>query len=77
MVMTEAITRLIPGVIKEEASHLGESYDPKMSMTNIEYPQYTRPEEVYGMTVPGVLLNGNHASIAKRREDETIILPLQ
>ena len=46
MVMTEAITRLIPGVIKEEASHLIESYDPQQDMQNIEYPQFTRPEEI-------------------------------
>lgn len=47
MVVIEAIARLIPGVIKEEASHLLESYDPAQAMSNIEYPQYTRPEEVY------------------------------
>ena len=46
MVMMEAVSRLIPGVIKEEASHLLESYDPHQNMQNIEYPQYTRPEQV-------------------------------
>jgi tRNA (guanine-N1)-methyltransferase len=49
MAMTEAIVRLIPGVIKEEASHRIESYDPEHGMHNIEYPQYTRPEIVEGM----------------------------
>ena len=73
MVMAEAITRLIPWVIKEESSHLLESYDPNQSMKNIEHPQYTRPEQlsfdddIY--TVPEVLLSGNHAEIAKWREE--------
>ena len=71
--MAEAITRLIPWVIKEESSHLLESYDPNQSMKNIEHPQYTRPEQlsfdddIY--TVPEVLLSGNHAEIAKWREE--------
>lgn len=46
MVMMEAVARLIPGVIKEEESHVLESYDPDQGMNNLEYPQYTRPEEV-------------------------------
>lgn len=71
MVMTEAITRLIPWVIKEEASHLLESYDPNQNMQNLEYPQYTRPEQVEWMSVPEVLLSGNHAAIEKWRQDQT------
>ena len=75
MLMTEAIVRLIPWVIKEEQSHLIESYNPDQNMHNIEYPQYTRPEQlVFGedsFSVPSVLLNWNHAEIAKWREDNT------
>ena len=75
MVMAEAITRLIPWVIKEEASHLLESYDPDQNMQNIEYPQYTRPEQLSfdddTYAVPEVLLSGNHAQIAKWREEMT------
>jgi len=44
--MIEAITRLIPGVIKEEASRQDESYSIEKNMNNLEYPQYTKPEEV-------------------------------
>ncbi len=69
MVMTEAIARLIPWVIKEEASHLLESYDPNQNMQNLEYPQYTRPEEVMWLKVPEVLLSGNHAAIDTWRKD--------
>lgn len=68
MVVTEAITRLIPWVIKEEASHMIESYDPMQSMNNLEYPQYTRPEELLWMKVPDVLLSGHHKEIEKRRD---------
>lgn len=71
MVAIEAISRLVPGVIKEEASHLLESYDPQQSMSNLEYPQYTRPEEVYGFKVPDVLLSGHHAEIEKWRAEKT------
>lgn len=71
MTITEAIVRLIPWVIKEEASHLIESYDPEQWMQNIEYPQYTRPEEVQWLTVPEVLLSGNHKQIEDRRNQNT------
>ncbi|MBU0626021.1 tRNA (guanosine(37)-N1)-methyltransferase TrmD [Patescibacteria group bacterium] len=57
MTMTEAITRLVPGVIKEADSRKDESYNVKKEMKNIEYPQYTKPDEVYGLKVPEVLLN--------------------
>ena len=70
MVMCESITRLISGVIKEEASRQGDSYDPEKDMKNIEYPQYTRPEEVEGMQVPDVLLSGHHAEIEQRRHEQ-------
>lgn len=46
MTMTEAIVRLIPGVIKEETSRKEESYSLEHAMENLEYPQYTRPEIV-------------------------------
>jgi tRNA (guanine37-N1)-methyltransferase len=72
MVVVESIVRLIPWVIKEEASHLIESYDPTQSMQNLEYPQYTRPEEVEWMKVPDVLLSGHHAEIQKRRDKNTL-----
>jgi tRNA (guanine37-N1)-methyltransferase len=70
MVVIEAISRLISWVIKEEESHLIESYDPTQSMNNLEFPQYTRPEEIYGYKVPEVLLSGHHAEIEKRRKEQ-------
>ena len=72
MVVTEAITRLIPWVIKEEASHMIESYDPQHAMKTLEYPQYTRPEVVEWLQVPDVLLSGHHAEIQKRRDKNTL-----
>jgi tRNA (guanine37-N1)-methyltransferase len=63
MVMIEAISRLLPWVIKEESSRQDESYRPELGGENIEYPQYTRPEVVEGMYVPEVLLSGHHAQI--------------
>lgn len=72
MVVTEAITRLIPGVIKEEDSHMIESYDPAQNMQNLEYPQYTRPEELEWMKVPDVLLSWHHKEIEKWRNDNQL-----
>ena len=57
MTMTEAIVRLIPGVINTEMSRIDESYSIKNNMNNIEYPQYTRPQLVENMEVPEVLLS--------------------
>ena len=68
MSMIEATARLLPGVIKEEASRQDESYRPEQELKNIEYPQYTRPEVVEGISVPEVLLGGNHAHIKAWRE---------
>ena len=72
MVVAEAITRLIPWVIKEEDSHMIESYDPAQQMKNLEYPQYTRPEELEWFTVPDVLLSWHHKEIEKRRQNNTL-----
>lgn len=64
MVMIEAITRLIPGVLGnpeslDEESHISEGY--------LEYPNFTKPANWRGIEVPEVLLSGNHAAIAKWR----------
>ena len=74
MVMIEAITRLIPGVIKEEASRQEESYSVKDDMKNLEYPQYTHPDDVLGMKVPKILLSGHHANIEKWKKEKTKLL---
>jgi len=75
MTMIEAITRLIPWVIKEEASRQEESYSVEKNMNNLEYPQYTKPQEVLWMKVPKVLISGHDKNIDERREKKTKILP--
>ncbi len=64
MVITDAIVRLLPGVLGSEESAIGESFTENM----LEYPQYTRPPEFRGMEVPEILLSGNHAKIAEWRK---------
>jgi tRNA (guanine37-N1)-methyltransferase len=71
MTIIEATARLVPGVIKEELSRQEESYRPEQGGENIEYPQYTRPEEVEGLDVPDILLSGHHAEIEQWRKDHT------
>lgn len=71
MTMTEAIARLIPGVIKETESRQEESYSLKENMENLEAPQYTRPEEVYGYRVPEILLTGNEQEIIQRKKEKS------
>ena len=69
MVITDAITRLIPGVISS-SSLLNESFNDEY----VDYPNYTRPEDFRGMKVPEVLLSGHHANINKYRQEERIKL---
>ncbi len=63
MVVMDAVMRLLPGALGDERSTEEESFSEGL----LEYPHYTRPREFEGMTVPEVLLNGNHAEIAKWR----------
>jgi tRNA (guanine-N1)-methyltransferase len=67
MTMIESITRLIPWVIKESQSRKDESYSIDQKMKNLEYPQYTRPEEVCWYKVPETLLNWHHKKIQDRK----------
>lgn len=68
MIVTDAVTRLIPGVLGGETSAEKESYS---NGDDIEHPHYTRPEEYRGLKVPDVLLSGHHAEIEKWRKDNT------
>lgn len=68
MVVTDAIVRLIPGVLGDEMSPEIESFSDGETL---EFPQYTRPEEFRGMKVPDVLLSGNHAEIEKWRQEQS------
>jgi len=65
LVMIEAITRLIPGVLGNPESLAEESHN---SEGYLEYPNFTKPQEWRGIPVPEILLSGNHAEIAKWRE---------
>lgn len=64
MVVIDSVVRLLPGVLGGEQSAAIESFSHG---ENLEFPQYTRPEEFRGMKVPDVLLNGHHGEIAKWR----------
>jgi tRNA (guanine37-N1)-methyltransferase len=68
MVVADAVIRLIPGVLGSADSPLDESHTSGL----LEYPQYTRPPEYRGWTVPEVLLSGNHAAIRKWRREQSL-----
>ncbi|HET7320512.1 MAG TPA: tRNA (guanosine(37)-N1)-methyltransferase TrmD [Candidatus Saccharimonadales bacterium] len=69
MIIIDSVVRLLPGVLGGETSAEIESF--QNDDENIEFPQYTRPEDFQGMKVPEVLLNGHHAEIAKWRKDNS------
>jgi tRNA (guanine37-N1)-methyltransferase len=69
MTIIDSIVRLIPGVLGGEMSAEIESFSDGETL---EFPQYTRPEDFRGMKVPEVLLSGNHAAIAKWRQENSL-----
>lgn len=73
MVMIDAVARLVPGVLGSSGSALTDSHADGL----LEHPHYTRPAEFRGMTVPEVLLSGNHAAIARWRRREQLRRTLQ
>jgi len=66
MVIIDAVTRLLPGVLGDAESAQEDSFSQGL----LEYPQYTRPADFRGMKVPEVLLSGNHAEIARWRAEQ-------
>jgi tRNA (guanine37-N1)-methyltransferase len=66
LVLLDAVVRLLPGVMGNEASGEEESFEKGL----LEHPHYTRPQEWEGRPIPDVLLSGNHAKIAAWRQDE-------
>ena len=68
LIIIDSVVRLIPGVLGGEQSAEIESFSEG---DNLEYPQYTRPEDFRGMKVPDVLLSGNHGEIAKWRKEHS------
>jgi tRNA (guanine37-N1)-methyltransferase len=69
MTIMDSIVRLIPGVLGGENSAAIESFSDGETL---EFPQYTKPAEYNGMKVPDVLIGGNHAEIAKWREEQSL-----
>ena len=69
MVVSDAVCRYIDGVLSNDSLT-----DETFTGDTLEYPQYTRPREFMGLTVPEVLLSGNHAEIDKWRKKESMAL---
>ena len=69
MVLVEAISRLIPGVVGDECSIIEESFEDN----KLEYPQYTKPREFRGLKVPDVLFSGHHKNIQDWQLKEALI----
>ena len=68
LIVIEAVTRLIPGVVGEPASLTEESFTTGV----LDYPHYTRPAEFRGMEVPSILLSGHHAEIGEWRREQAL-----
>ena len=70
MTIADAVARLLPGVLGDDASSVDESHSNNL----LEYPQYTRPTEFRGLRVPEVLMSGDHGRIARfrRRQQEQL-----
>ena len=69
MVMIDAISRMVPGVLTNDASGEIESFYDGL----LEYPQYTRPVEYDGRRVPDILLSGHHVNVEKWRREQSLI----
>lgn len=70
LTLIDACVRLLPGVMGEEASGDEESFETGL----LEYPHYTRPRDFEGREIPEILLSGDHAKIARWRQDEALKL---
>jgi tRNA (guanine37-N1)-methyltransferase len=68
LVVVDAVTRLIPGVLGNDAATEEESFQTGL----LEYPHYTRPRDFEGLTAPEVLLSGDHARIARWRREQAL-----
>ncbi|MBN2159112.1 MAG: tRNA (guanosine(37)-N1)-methyltransferase TrmD [Spirochaetes bacterium] len=68
LAIIDAVSRYIPGFMSNRESLAEESFVGGL----LEYPHYTRPEDIFGMKVPDVLLGGNHKKISEWRQDESI-----
>ena len=68
LVLTDAIVRLVPGVLGDDQSAVAESFETGL----LDHPHYTRPMEFNGWQVPPILLSGNHGAIAKWRAEQAL-----
>lgn len=68
MIIIDAVVRLLPGVLRSDESFIEESHYNGL----LEYPQYTRPREFNGYSVPDILLSGNHQKIEAWRKEEAL-----
>ena len=73
LVVIDAVSRMVPGVLSNEDSGVNESFENNL----LEYPQYTRPEIYEGHKVPDILLSGHHANIEKWRREQSIYRTLK
>ncbi|HNX61522.1 MAG TPA: tRNA (guanosine(37)-N1)-methyltransferase TrmD [Candidatus Limiplasma sp.] len=73
MAIVDAVSRLVPGVLGSSESAVEESFSDGL----LEYPQYSRPREYRGLTVPEVLVNGNHAEINRWRRKQALLETLR
>ena len=69
VVMMDAISRLVPGVLHNDVSAITDTFTDNL----LEYPQYTRPVEWRGKRVPDVLMSGHHANIEKWRREQSLL----
>ncbi|MEE1132446.1 MAG: tRNA (guanosine(37)-N1)-methyltransferase TrmD [Caryophanon sp.] len=68
MTVIDSVVRLLPNVLGQADSHIQDSFSTGL----LEHPHYTRPADFRGMTVPDILLSGNHAKIAQWREEQSL-----
>ncbi|MDH6184332.1 tRNA (guanosine(37)-N1)-methyltransferase TrmD [Polaromonas sp. CG_23.6] len=73
MALLDAVARLQPGVLNDEASHQMDSFNPALDGL-LDCPHYTRPEAWRGQAVPPILMSGNHAHIERWRRDQRLAL---
>jgi tRNA (guanine37-N1)-methyltransferase len=76
MALLDAVARLQPGVLGDEASHFQDSFNPALDGL-LDCPHYTRPEQWQGQGVPSVLLSGHHEQIERWRRDQRLATTLQ
>ena len=73
MVMVDAISRMVPGVLTNDESGSTESFEGNL----LEYPQYSRPEELMGKKVPSILLSGDHKKVDEWRREQAILRTIE